>query len=356
MKQTLDFIVIGAQKSGTTSLYEYLSKHPSLCLPIAKDISFFNKDVDCFTDEARSDAEWRKYLGKMFPGADPSQPWGTVTAAYMYGGARGDEIADVRTTPSRMRKRLPDVRLIAILRDPVERARSHHAMCLIEGWDTRPFGEAVRDLLAPEALVTSRRELHESTGYVVFGEYGRILSGFFEAFPREQLLVLFTKELDQNPRPVIRRIFEFLEVDPGFVPDNLEKHYHATGSSVRLKWLDLYGWHDAAASSPTIRRAWQALPPGMRRRIDAQYLRLNYRSRFWNRGGWTRRETVRETEYDAETDRMLTEHFRADAEVLADLLGTVPPWSERASVDEVSIGPSGANATRPLSDPQTSTT
>jgi hypothetical protein len=344
MKQILDFIVIGAQKSGTTSLYEYLSKHPSLCLPIAKDISFFNKDVHCFTDEARSNAEWAKYLNKMFPEADPDLPWGTVVAGYMYGGARGDESADVRTTPLRMHKRLPDVRLIAILRDPVERARSHHAMASIEGWDTRPYDVAIRELLQPEALASARRELQESTGYVVFGEYGRILSGYFDVFPREQLLVLFTKDLDNDPRSVIRRIFEFLDVDPEFAPDNLETHYHQTGSSARLKWLDLYSWHNAAASNPLLRRAWHGLPAQTRRRIDSQYLRLNYRTRFWNRGGWTKRQNGGDTQYDAETDRMLREHFRADADRLTDLLGVAPPWSERAPVTQVATQPAGIDS------------
>ncbi len=146
MKQLLDFIVIGAQKSGTTSLFEYMRKHPELCLPVAKEVPYFSNDV-------RYRDDWEAYLRKAFPFSDPHRRWGTVTPQYMYGGLlhrerqpdRSPGESDVRTVPLLIRERLPDVRLIAILRDPVARARSHHAMTLLNGWETRPFDQAVQD-------------------------------------------------------------------------------------------------------------------------------------------------------------------------------------------------------------------
>jgi hypothetical protein len=320
MKQVLDFMVIGAQKCGTTSLHEYLYKHPSLCLPAAKEAPYF-------TDERKYGGNWSTYLERVLPSADPSCQWGTVTPTYMYGGAGGGGPADVRTIPLRIKKRLPEARLIAILRDPVQRARSHHAMAVIEGWETRPFDQAVDELLQPSALAKSRRELREITGYVVFGEYGRVLSGYFDVFPREQVMVLFTKELHDNPGAVVRRVFEFLAVDPEFVPDNLDTRYHESGAAPRVKWLDFYNLQMAAAANPVLRRAWHALPEQTRRRIETQYSRVNYRTRIWNRRGWSRRASSPDTERDSDIDGRLREHFEADAAVLADLVGVTPPWS-----------------------------
>src|SRR5437588_10561271 len=195
MNDVLDFIVIGAEKCGTTSLFEYLRKHPEICLPPGKYAVYFSND-----DKYAQD--WNTFLSKQFPFADGACKWGSVTPQYMYGGtytnkdsARRPSPADVRTVPTRIKERLPDVRLIAVLRDPVPRARSHHSMTRYEGWDTRSVDQAVDELLQPEALEKARRDIHEITGYVVFGEYGRILGGYLDVFPREQLLVVFTRDL-----------------------------------------------------------------------------------------------------------------------------------------------------------------
>ncbi len=318
----LDFIVIGAQKSGTTTLFEYLVRHPQLCLPASKEAPFFNGG-------ARYGGDWTRYLQIELGFADPNSRWGTVTPQYMYGTSGSGRPADVRTTPRRIHERLPDVKLIAILRDPVERARSHHAMALLDGWDTRSFDEAVRELLEPEMLASSRREVHENTSYVTFGEYARILSGYLEVFRREQLLVLFTEELDDTPHAMVRRVCEFLDVDPEFVPDNIGKHYHQSGAAPRLRWLDLYRWQMAASSSRILRTAWHRVPEPTRRSIDLRYRGINYRVRIWNRRGWRRRDG-RDVESNAETDRLLAEHFEADARLLSELVGLTPPWAIRA--------------------------
>ncbi len=318
-KQVLDFIVIGAQKSGTTTLFEYLVKHPQLCLPMAKEAPFFNV-------ETRYGGDLGRYLDTEFHAADPSCMWGTVTPQYMYGASGPGRPADVRTIPRRIHEHLPDVKLVAILRDPVKRARSHHAMARLEGWDERPFDEAVRQLLEPEALERSRREVRESTSYVVFGEYGRILEGYLDVFAPEQLLVVFTNELNDDPQSVVRRVWDFVGVDSGFVPDNLGKHYHESGTAPRLRWLDLYRWQVAAASSPALRGAWHSIPEPTRRRIDTQYRRMNYRMRLWNRRGWHRRGNRPGVERDPQTDQLLAEHFKADAARLTELFGITPPW------------------------------
>jgi len=126
-KDILDFIIIGAQKAGTTSLFEHLRRHPEISLPVGKEVPYFSHD----RVYARGWTDYMRKLARHDAFADPGRKWGTVTPQYMLGGvyrspgdvARGN--GDERTVPLRIKECLPSVRLIAILRDPVEaRARA----------------------------------------------------------------------------------------------------------------------------------------------------------------------------------------------------------------------------------------
>jgi Sulfotransferase domain len=331
MKQTLDFIVIGAQKAGTTSLFEYLRRHPELSLPSSKEMPFFSHDA------VRSRG-WNDYICKTFPSANPQAKWGTVTPSYMVGGVYQDVAGsaaggDEHTVPLRIRECAPDVRLIAILRDPVERARSHHRMATMEALEQRSFDEAIGELLQPEALVDSRRRPRESTGYIAWGEYGRILSGYLDVFQKDQLLVLFTQDLSERPELVLRRIYTFLEVDETVLPDNLGTEYRVGGSERRIGWLGTnsvlspWGFQSALASNTYIRRAWHSLPEQQRRRIDQLFSRAGYQLDLWNRREGPRQEGPR-----TETLELLKCHFTKDADTLTDLFGLSLPWRTDVSV------------------------
>ncbi len=185
-KDVLDFIVIGAQKSATTTLFQHLHHHPEIALPSGKEWPFFSHDPIY-------ERGWGAYLESLAGNggvSDPARSWGTVTPQYMVGGVLNttlDPLAagyDERTVPRRMHERLPDVRLVAILRDPVARAVSHHRMVVRRGGELRSFDEAIDELLAPAALEEARRRPAESSGYVVWGEYGRILAGYLGPSPR----------------------------------------------------------------------------------------------------------------------------------------------------------------------------
>jgi hypothetical protein len=331
-KKQLDFLVIGAQKAGTTSLFEYLRRHPELCLPKAKEVPFFSHEHIYVRG-------WEDYLGKILPFADPAAKWGTVTPHYMVGGLyqttpNGTKPAadpgDERLVPRRIRELVPDVRLIAILRDPVQRARSHHAMAVMNGWDTRPFEQAVADLLEPDALEAARRTPEERTGYVVWGEYGRILGGYLELFPREQLLVLYTSELADDPTRTVQRVFEFLDVRADYVPDNLGTSYRTTAQQRRVPWLNLSAAQAAAAQSRTARRVWRALPERARRRANSAYDNMSYMTELWNRR--TNRASgdngARTGTADAEgVLSALRAHYADDAARLSALIGAPPPWT-----------------------------
>jgi hypothetical protein len=331
MKDTLDFIVIGAQKAGTTSLFEYLKRHPELSLPAGKEIPFFS-------DEQAQRRGWDDYMRKAFAFADPNSKWGTATPQYMVGGllehpnpGPDGDTYDERTIPLRIHERAPDARVIAILRDPVDRARSHHRMTSMEGLEKRRFDVAIDELLRPEALEVARREPRETTGYVAWGEYGRILSGYFDVLPSEQILVLFTEELEKTPELLLRRIFKFLEVQEEFIPENLGTKYRAGGAERRFSWLGTYSLLNPLAIQRALTRnkatkgLWHALPEPRRRQIDRVFAHIVYRLDLWNQ----RTQTDTGVPEGVTVER-LRAHFAEDEDRLAGLLGSAPPWRTAA--------------------------
>jgi hypothetical protein len=325
MKRHLDFIVIGAQKAGTTALFEYLRRHPQISLPAGKEAPYFSHD----SSYARP---WEEYLAKAFAFADPARKWGTVTTHYMVGGLyeasdssvqtvlAGDEL----TVPRRIRERLPEVRLIAVLRDPAERALSHHRMMAMTGAERRPFSQAIEELLAPDALDRARNSPRETTGYVVWGEYGRILAGYMDVFEREQLLVVFSEDLRERPRETLAQVYDFIAVADA-VPDNLGETYRVGASRRRLERLNLYRAQSLLAGNRTVQTLWRSLPPPARRHVDHAFARASYRVDLWNRRHGSGAEEPAE-----DTVGRLRSHFRADGERLSSLLGTVPPWHSLA--------------------------
>jgi hypothetical protein len=198
----LDFIVIGAQKAGTTSLWRYLEDNDSLRMPPDKEASFFS--------ESTYPTELRGYMRALFKDAPRGARLGTVTPVYMH----GTRAAPVPVIAARIRESFPDVRLIALLRDPVERARSAHRMMLRRGLEKRSFPEAIDDLLAADALELARTEPDDTNTYVVAGEYGRLLDAYLEHFPREQLHVELATDLAASAAAVVTRVCEFLDVAP----------------------------------------------------------------------------------------------------------------------------------------------
>lgn len=324
-KNILDFIVIGAQKAGTTSLFEYLRRHPELCLPPGKENPYFSHDQELTRG-------WDHYLAKTFGASDPRQKWGTITTHYMVGGVYDrsgtpQDVADSYTeytVPLRIRRHLPEVRLIAVLRNPVDRAASHHQMLRMKGQESRPFDEAVDALLRVESLEQSRRRPEERTGYVTWGEYGRVLTAYLEVFPREQFMVAFTDELEREPERLMRQLHSFIGVSPDIVPDNLGTRYRESTSARRVSRLSPGALQSAVGNNVTARTVWHQLPPRVRLGIERGVAHAAYRVDLWNQKG-------RATPYrpNPETLRRLREHYERDAVQLATILEidrSAIPW------------------------------
>ncbi len=320
MKQSLDFVVVGAQKSGTTTLFEYLRRHPAVYLPPGKEVPFFS-------DDEAWEGGWELYVRRYFATARDDELWGSVTPQYMYGtlSRTRDDLTRIeqpeRLVPERIASHSPGARIVAILRDPVERAYSHYRMEVMREAEHRSFDEAVDELLEPEQLERSRRRFSETEAYVTNGEFGRILSPYVELFGSDRVLVCFASDLAGEPAETFASVARFLGIDDSFRPPNLGERYRVAASRRRVRRFDLYRVQERVAASRGIRAAWRALPRRVRTRVDSTFKEAAYQVDVRNR--------VEGAEADgppADAVARLREHYAEDREMLRALTGEDPPW------------------------------
>lgn len=221
---SLDFLVIGVQKGGTTSLWHYLRGHPAISMPELKEEPFF-----C-TEDGQNQGALREFVATHFGQAPRGALLGKATPHYMM----GSEHADLEEIVDRIASANPQMRLIALLRDPIDRAVSQYRMSVRRRLESRSFDAAAEALLDPRELVAARTRPTEANTYVVQGEYGRILQAYRRRFPPTQLHVEMTAGLENEPDAVLDRTLDFLGLDPGYRPQGLGVHHYRGGSSRRL--------------------------------------------------------------------------------------------------------------------------
>jgi hypothetical protein len=221
MKNHLDFIVIGGQKCGTTSLFKYIQKHHELYMPISKEAPFFARE-----DWLEKGLEW--YFTLFFKNAPPDALWGTVTPHYL---------ADPKS-PRRIFDYFPDIKLIVLLRDPIDRAYSHYMFNRRRGWENRSFDAAIHYLSTRKQIEDSRLlhfcNANETRGYIVWGEYGRMLEKYFRLFPKPQILIVYSEDLLTNPLKIIRIILNFLGVDSRYIPETIAHKYNVGSAEKKI--------------------------------------------------------------------------------------------------------------------------
>lgn len=325
------FLIIGAQKGGTTSLFEYMRRHPQIHMPHQKEMAFFST-------ERNYRQGFQKYVKAVVLGANADAACGEASVAYMdgtpFGGLSPTESPDLSrvaplggsledVVPRRIKQLLPEVKLICVLRDPVERAYSHYRMAVLDRAEPRTFAQAIAELSEPAALHAARIAPKINNSYIVNGEYHRILSGFLRAFPPEQLKVLFSTELSERPREVLPDVFRFVGVDADFMPDNLSVRYRTAATERRIAGLDLYALQGGLARAAPVRAIWHSMPLGIREKLDRMFNIASFRVELWN----ARREDRGRTDMIApDVRRGLVAHFRHDSEALRAMLGTEIPW------------------------------
>ena len=194
-----NFLVIGAMKSGTTSLYHYLRAHPQVFMPQHKELNFFVA--------SKGWSHGRAWYEAQFAGAEGAIAVGEASPTYaMHPEFPGvaDRIADL----------LPEVRLVYALRHPIERMRSHYLHEVGHGREHAPIAQALVD--NPRYLDTSR--------------YGMQLERYLARFPPERLQVITAEELHDHRVATVRRVLEFLGADPDRLPPTLDQEFHRTAT------------------------------------------------------------------------------------------------------------------------------
>jgi len=197
LEDRVAFIVAGVQKGGTTALFDYLGEVPQLSLSREKEVHFFD-------DEAR---DWARpdYAGyhASFPPSD-GRPRGEATPIYLYWPNSLERIAAYNRA----------MKLIVMLRDPVERAWSHWKMEYARGVETQPFAWCIRE--GRQRLFDAEPwGFHREVSYVERGFYGEQMARLLTLFPREQALVLRSDELRTEPSVTLARVRAFLGLEPG---------------------------------------------------------------------------------------------------------------------------------------------
>jgi hypothetical protein len=181
-KQNLpDFIVIGAAKSGTSTLYRYLIKHPDLYIHWKKEIEYF-----CNEKNYSLGLDWYK---EHFITPSNKELCGDMSTTY----SRWPHTPDV---PERIYKLIPEVKFIYILRHPVERTYSHYLHHMRDGI-TMTFEEA----------------LEKDNIYVDCSKYMMQINHYLRFFPKEKFLVIFLNGLKNNPVETLNKVQDFLEVE-----------------------------------------------------------------------------------------------------------------------------------------------
>ena len=223
-----NFLIIGAAKSGTSSLYRYLIQHPQVFGSLAKEPSFFAFEGERpeFTgpgDQILNQAvvTKRKDYEALFESVSDETAVGEASVVYLYS----------EKAPERIKHYLPDAKLIAILRDPVERAISSFSHLLRDGFE--PISDFSQALAAEEERI--RLNWQHLWHYKRMGFYHKQLSRYFDLFRSEQFAIFTYEEFSADPRAVLKQIFQFLDVDDFFVPD-ISYRYNISGSP-RSKWL-----------------------------------------------------------------------------------------------------------------------
>ncbi len=189
----VNFIIAGVQKAGTTALYEHLTEIPGITLSTVKEVHFFDNEAMDW-----SNPDYGSYHAMFPPGADGVV--GEATPIYLYWPH----------SLARIRAYNRDMRLIILLRDPVERAWSHWRMETARGVEQHPFGWCVRQGRERMQPLGFHREL----SYVERGFYGAQLNRLLDLFPREQLLLLQSDHLRTDPNGVLTDVARFLDAPP----------------------------------------------------------------------------------------------------------------------------------------------
>ena len=223
-----DFLILGAQKAGTTALYAYLRRHPDITGPSWKEVSYFDRHY------ARGPSWYRGNFPNLL--RSRGELVGEASPSYLFHPLG----------PERVKELVPEARLIALVRNPVDRALSHYNHELALGRESLSFEEALAaeeerldgevERLCADPRYFSRAWWSHT--YKARGRYAEQLERWLEVFPQEQLLILPSEELLAEPEQAHGRVLEFLGAAPQALdayPRVFERRYEGMRPNTRAE-------------------------------------------------------------------------------------------------------------------------
>ncbi len=214
-----DFIIIGAQKAGTSSMFYYLAQHPELELSVEKEIHYYN-----YYAQSGKSIGWYK---SFFPlkATSAGKKTGEASPNYLYS----------ETAPQKLKQDVPEVKLIVLLRNPIDRAYSEYSMHVrqLKRNDLPTF---------EQSIANDNLSLHGSRLYLLRGLYAARIENWFKYFEREQFIFIKSEDFFVHPRPVLQRVYRFLGIAEVY-PEDLraqEAGSYAELSSDTRDYLERY--------------------------------------------------------------------------------------------------------------------
>jgi hypothetical protein len=286
-----NFFIIGAQKAGTTSLYHYLNQHPQVYMSPVKEPHFFEDMHGDFNRPGRRVApvtDLRDYRA-LFDGVSDESAIGEASASYLYSPK----------APIRIQRTIPDAKIIAILRNPAERAYSNFVHLVQVGREPlTSFAEAL------EAEEQRMRDLWGPNWYYKQkGFYYVQVKRYFETFGQDHVRIWLFEDLRDDRAGMMRDLFRFLDVDEGFVT-NVSVEHNPSGLP---RNEGLYTWaRKVSARHPVL--VDRFFPAGLRRYVKSRIV-------------------AKPPPFPAELRRQLIYSYREDILKLQELIGRdLSPW------------------------------
>jgi hypothetical protein len=201
------FLIIGAQKAGTTWLADMLDQHPEVCMSETKEIHFFNKKYNY-----EKGIDWYE---RQFGKCSDEKVRGEATPNYLWTSTSLEEIEEsdrVRNIPGKVHEAYPDLKLIVSLREPVDRAISAYRS-LIRGGH-----------ISPRHSIT---KVAHQRGIVSAGDYETHIRRWFDYFsPAQFLFLVFEEDVKQNREATLHNVYQFLGVNATFIPEGINERKH----------------------------------------------------------------------------------------------------------------------------------
>ena len=277
MPKVPNFFIVGAPKAGTTSLYHYLDQHPAIYMSPVKEPNHFASEIrlEGFAEAQQERVrhgmeETRAYLGgvmrekrfgavgldwndylKLFRNADGEKALGEASVCYLWSQSAARNIF----------ARVPEAKIVMILRDPAERAFSQYMQWTSKGGMRDTFLEACE-----KSIANAGGKFRPMSPFLEMGLYANQVRRYLDLFPRENIHIAFYEDYERNPKGILADLLRFLGVDETFRPDMSRRYLVGNGggrvmSDAERRYLTDYYREDLRMLSRLLNRdlsRWQA--------------------------------------------------------------------------------------------------